>query len=106
MWPLAKCRVQILRHAVWFNHQTYWEQARFLLKFFHLFYEHRRLLVCGCVPGTGFGAPPRATGEDTIGKLSTQRACKLALVNRETLEDLVILGVEKKNKQKKKNHQM
>lgn len=75
----------------WPYSKTYWEKAHLLLKIFHLLYERKRLLVCGCVPGTSLCAPPGATGKDTIGKLSTQWARKFTLVHRETLEDLVIL---------------
>lgn len=74
--------------------KTYWEKAKFLLKIFHLLYKHTRLLVRWCVPGTGLCAPPRATGKDTIGELSTQWAREFTLVNGESLEDLVILKKE------------
>ena len=76
--------------------KTYWEKTNFLLKIFHLLYKHTHLLVCGCVPGTSLCASPRATGKDAVGKLSTQWARKLTLVNRETLEHLVILERKKK----------
>lgn len=75
----------------WLNCKTYREKAKFILKIFDLLYEHTHLLVCGCVPGTGLRAPPGATGKDTIGKLSTEWASEFTLVNRETLEHLVIL---------------
>lgn len=77
--------------------ETYREKAKFLLKIFHLLYKHTRLLVCGCVPGTSLCASPRATGKDAVGKLSTQWARKLTLVNREALEHLVILEKKKKD---------
>lgn len=79
--------------------ETYWEKAKLLLKIFHLLYKHTHLLVCGCVPGTSLCASPRATGKDAVGKLSTQWARKLTLVNREALEHLVVL-VKKKKKVK------
>lgn len=43
------------------------------------------------MPSTSLCAPPRATWKNTIGKLATQWAGKFTLVNRKTLEDLVIL---------------
>lgn len=103
MWPTATneptvcLKYSCVKH-IWciLDCTTYWEKAKFLLKIFHLLYKHTRLLVCGCVPGTSLRAPPRATGKDTIGKLSTQWARKFTLVNRETLEDLVILGETRK----------
>lgn len=84
------------------NNQTYREKAEFLLKFFHLLCEQRCLLVCWRVPGAGLRAPPRATGKDTVGKLSTQWARKLTLVNRKTLQDLVVLGGKRRRRKKKK----
>lgn len=66
--------------------------AKFLLQVFHLFYKYSRRFVCGWVPRTDVCATARAAWKDTIGKLSAQWACKFTFVNRETLEDLVILG--------------
>lgn len=50
------------------------------------------------MPCARFHIPPRATGEDAVGKLSTERARELAFVDRKPLEDLVVLsGKTKQN---------
>lgn len=77
--------------------KTYREKAKFLLKIFDLLYKHTQLLVCGSVPRTSLCGPPRATGKDTIGKLSTEWAREFTLVDGETLEDLVVLEKKKKS---------
>lgn len=78
-------------------YRTYREKAKFLLKILDLLYKHTQLLVCGSVPRTSLCGPPWATGKDTIGKLSTEWARKFTLVDRETLEDLVVLEKTTKN---------
>lgn len=50
------------------------------------------------MPCARFHVPPWATGEDAVGKLSTERARELAFVDRKPLEDLVVLsGKTKQN---------
>lgn len=101
---LCKTYRMLLVINSWLYCKTYREKAKFLLKIFYLLYKHTHLLVCRRVPGTSLCATPRATGKDTIGKLSTEWAGKFTLVNRETLEDLVILKKKKKNKQTNKKN--
>lgn len=76
----------------------YRETSYSLLQVLHLLHQQTHLLVGGRVPCARFHVPPRATGEDAVGKLSTERARELAFVDRKPLEDLVVLSGAKQNK--------